>query len=130
MVSEGQLVSDHAAVLLLFIALCLPPAIWVVWGLFASSRAPARSPAKIPQRATYDCAFIITDEGNVATRDGRHVLLSYEHAEIAYNRATRLGQVPAFIKAEGKWLEALNKLQAQSRNALGGFISKSGQEPK
>lgn len=76
---------------------------------------------------TYGCAFIITDEGNVATRDGRHVLLSYEYAEIAYNRATRLGQVPAFIKAEGKWLEALDKLQAQAYKSLGEFKVPSGQ---
>ena len=82
------------------------------------------------ERVTYRTACVITDEGDIATRDGMapRGQLSHEMLATAWERALGHGKEVGFVKAEGKYLEALDKLQKQTSKALDEFISKSGRK--
>jgi hypothetical protein len=67
-------------------------------------------------RVTVRAGFVITDDGDIATEDGFDPSgMTGEMLDIAWKRAKAKGRQPQIIKAEGKWLEALKRLNATAK---------------
>ena len=61
---------------------------------------------------------VVTDDGDVATRDGLPTWMPDEMIRIAHERAAKLGHTSTFIKAEGKYLDFLDSSTASLRRRM------------